>query len=172
MKNERGFTERGGSKSSRVSKKKVIKKEITMITVSNILREKNVKSKQIMKTCGVSQHTACNWIRGASVPNMKYIRDLATVSNTHYNRLVQARENARTIPRTASKTGTRPKWAPTRRGLKPKAATTNANKAATTSERRCHLMKVAAQFATLSDDEKTVVSMMADALALLEGGAS
>ena len=142
-----------------------------MITVSNILREKNVKSKQIMKTCGVSQHTACNWIRGASVPNMKYIRDLATVSNTHYNRLVQARENARTIPRTASKTGTRPKWSPTRRGLKTKAVTAN-DKAATTSERRCQLMKVAAMFTTLSDDEKTVVSMMADALALLEGGAS
>jgi|19_taG_2_1085344.scaffolds.fasta_scaffold42759_2 hypothetical protein len=143
-----------------------------MNTVSNILREKNVKSKQIVKTCGVSQVTACSWIRGASVPHMKYIRDLATMSNTHYNRLVQARDNASALPRTASKTGTRPKWSPSRRGLKPKAATTNANKAATTSERRCHLVKVAAQFATLSDDEKTVVSMMADALALLEGGAS
>jgi hypothetical protein len=143
-----------------------------MITVSNILREKKVTSKQIMKTCQVSHPTACSWVRGASVPHIKYIRDLATISSTHYKRMVQARENARSIPRTASKTGTRPKWLPSRRGLKPKAATANANKAATTSERRCHLMKVAAMFTTLSDDEKTVVSMMADALALLEGGAS
>lgn len=137
-----------------------------MITVSTILRDKKVTSRQIVKTCQVSQVTACSWIRGASVPNMKYIRDLATISNTHYNRLVQARTNARSAPRKA-KTGTRPKWAETRKGVR-KAVTPVTT--VTDDARRCHLMKVAAMFTTLTSDEKVVVSMMSDALALLEKG--
>ena len=134
-----------------------------MITVSNILRDKHGTARQIVKTCQVSQVTACSWIRGASVPHMKYIRDLATISNTHYNRLVQARKNARSMARTP-KSGTR-----MTRGQKALAVTTPTPP---TNERRCHLMKVASMFATLSSDEKVVVGMMADALALLEKGAS
>ena len=132
-----------------------------MITVSTILRDKKVTSRQIMKTCQVTQVTACSWIRGASVPHMKYIRDLATISNTHYNRLVQARMNSNSTPRT-EKSGTRPKRS-IRKAVNPVATVTD-------DARRCHLMKVAAMFATLSSDEKVVVSMMADALALLEKG--
>ena len=140
-----------------------------MNTVSNILREKNVKSKQIMKTCGVSQVTACSWIRGASVPHMKYMRDLATISHTHYNRMLQARMNSNNAPRT-KKTGSRPKWTESRKAAARKAVNPVATESVTTDERRCHLMKVAAMFATLSNDEKVVVSMMSDALALLEEG--
>ena len=138
-----------------------------MITVSTILRDKKVTARQIMKTCQVTQVTACSWIRGASVPHMKYIRDLATISNTHYNRLVQARTNANGAPRTASKSGTRPKWSESRKGVR-KAVTPVTT--VTDDARRCHLMKVAAMFTTLTSDEKVVVSMMADALALLEKG--
>ena len=137
-----------------------------MITVSTILRDKKVTSRQIMKTCQVTQVTACSWIRGASVPNMKYMSDLATISKTHVNRLLRARMNSNGAPRTEKKQGSRPKWSETRKVTSKATAPTTS----LTSERRCHLMKVAAMFATLSSDEKVVVSMMSDALALLEKG--
>jgi len=140
-----------------------------MITVSTILRDKKVTSRQIMKTCQVTQVTACSWIRGASVPHMKYMRDLAKVSRTHYTRMVSARMNSNNAPRT-KKSGSRPKWTESRKAAARKVVNPVATESVTTDERRCHLMKVAAMFATLSNDEKVVVGMMSDALALLEEG--
>ena len=133
-----------------------------MITISTILRDKKVTPKQIVKTCQVSHVTACSWIRGATVPNRKHIRDLAALSHTQYGRFSKAREASYDTPR--AKSTQRPRG----RSVVTKELAQHTPKWA--AERRCYLMKAAAMYATLNSDEKIVVAMMAEALALLPGG--
>lgn len=130
-----------------------------MITISTILRDKKVTPKQIVKTCQVSHVTACSWIRGATVPNRKHIRDLAKLSHTHYSRILSAREASTATPRAKSTQLPRGK-----------SVATKVPPTVDAAERRCYLMKAAAMYATLNSDEKIVVAMMAEALALLPGG--
>jgi hypothetical protein len=139
-----------------------------MNTVASILSDKNITSKQIVRTCQVSLPTACGWLRGASVPNPKYIRDLATLSNTRYSRLMQARENSKATPRTPAWSGKKKKknGLPTieKKIVIPQLVFDPKERA----ERRKHLMMVASVYATLSEEEKVVVGLMADALSLLD----
>tara|TARA_R110000851_G_scaffold45215_2_gene110950 strand:+ start:1195 stop:1593 length:399 start_codon:yes stop_codon:yes gene_type:complete len=130
-----------------------------MITISTILRDKKVTPKQIVKTCQVSHVTACSWIRGATVPNRKHIRDLAKLSHTHYSRILSAREASTATPRAKSTQLPRGK-----------SVATKVPPTVDAAERRCYLMKAAVMYTTLSSDEKVVVAMMADALALLDKG--
>ena len=127
-----------------------------MKTVSDLLKSKSLTSKQIQRACQVSSATACSWLRGANVPNAKYLKALAELGNIRYSRLVAARQNSKSYK--------------PRKRISTVAATTRHSEVSV--DRRCKLMKIAAMYSQLTSDEKVVVSMMADALALLpaEGG--
>tara|TARA_R110000824_G_scaffold217897_2_gene404347 strand:+ start:1848 stop:2318 length:471 start_codon:yes stop_codon:yes gene_type:complete len=153
-----------------------------MNTVASILSDKNITSKQIVRVCQVSLPTACCWLRGASVPNVQYIRDLATLSNTRYSRLMQARENSKTVPRTPPWSGQKKQSdsvvkKTVKKTVKSETSFIPRPKAIDPKEHaeRCkHLMMVSSVYATLSEEEKVVVGLMADALSLLDnkGGES
>lgn len=123
-----------------------------MNTISKLLKEKAVTGKQVARACNVSAAAAHSWIRGANVPNPKYLKALSELANIRYSRLVNARNNSRGYSKTVSP---------------PAKSTVEATLGLSTHDRNCRLLKIASQYATLSNDEKVVVGMMAEALELL-----
>lgn len=127
-----------------------------MVTVSELLKEKQVTAQQIVRACGVTEGAANKWLRGENVPNSKYLKKLSEVSNIRYSRLVNSRNNEK---------------ASNRKRKKPVSAQPARKITKKNSNQKCDLLKVAIMYAELTTDEKVVVGLMADALALLpEGG--
>ena len=122
-------------------------------TIANILHEKKVSPKQIIRACKVTNATAYGWLRGANVPNPKFLKPLAEVASARLSRLVDARKVSLRLRNRRVKT------------VLPKTSSVKVK----SESRRKHLMEIASQYSTLTSDEKVVVGMLADALALLGG---
>tara|TARA_R100000152_G_C6711793_1_gene139309 strand:+ start:468 stop:857 length:390 start_codon:yes stop_codon:yes gene_type:complete len=122
-------------------------------TIANILHDKQVSPKQIARACKVTHASACSWIRGANVPNPKSLKPLSEIAGVRLSSMVSARKVSLQM-----------------RNRKAKTVLPKTNSVQVKSEsRRKYLMEIASEYSTLTPDEKVVVGMLADALALLGG---